>query len=377
MATITDPEAGNVMERESDDTQVLSAQAAPGADKGADTTRDISCVDTSDTENSEDITNKDKSEKEDKETEVKVRASEHVVRDRETLASIAALHEVTPSELVSHNRLGMSRMVFPGQVLRIPPPPPPPPPPPDPVAELEIVEYQFIKLRVRHITSGRGVVSGSVLFTPNAVIFDPDPQDPLVEELEPEAFQIIAPMEFVVNAAIFYDFFPLGSTGNTVGREHPPSKIFSAAPDNENNKPSPLQRQDTTDSTYSLCQENQSKEGDSDQKMQTSDDLKHADDADLSRLEPYYLRLTMGKPVNREVARSTPIMAYGKQTMWPEYWFIVQTRQIMNLYKFFNCWFPEIYGPFDLEEIHEMGMELVPEPEIEFLDEVSSIHKTP
>ena len=72
-------------------------------------------------------------------------------------------------------------------------------------------------------TLGRGVVSGSVLFTPNAVIFDPDPKDPLVEELEPEAFQIIAPMEFVVNAAIFYDFFPIGSTGSTVGREHPPS----------------------------------------------------------------------------------------------------------------------------------------------------------
>ena len=56
---------------------------------------------------------------------------------------------------------------------------------------------------------GRGVVSGSVLFTPNAVIFDPEPSDPLVEELEPEAFQIIAPMEFVVNAAIFNDFFPV------------------------------------------------------------------------------------------------------------------------------------------------------------------------
>ena len=63
-------------------------------------------------------------------------------------------------------------------------------------------------------------------------------------------------------------------------------------------------------------------------------------------------------------------MAYGKQTMWPEYWFIVPTKQILNLYKFLRCWFPEVYGHFDLEEIHEMGMELVPEPEIDFLDEV-------
>ena len=80
----------------------------------------------------------------------KARGSEHVVRDRETVASIAALYDVTPSQLAQTNKLGMSRLVFPGQVLRIPSPPPPPPPPPDPVAELEIVEYQFIKLRVRH-----------------------------------------------------------------------------------------------------------------------------------------------------------------------------------------------------------------------------------
>ncbi len=37
----------------------------------------------------------------------------------------------------------------------------------------------MFQLKVRHITSGRGVVAGSILFTPNAVIFDPDPSDPL------------------------------------------------------------------------------------------------------------------------------------------------------------------------------------------------------
>ena len=259
------------------------------------------------------------------------------------------------------------------------------------------MEYQFIKLRVRHITSGRGVVGGSVLFTPNAIIFDPDPKDPLVEELEPEAFQIIAPMEFVVNAAIFYDFFPLGSTGTTVGREHPPSEIFNAPSDKNKSKPEPeLQRQETTESSYSLCQEETEishKENiAADKDAATTEDAVKSDDngqsimgdkatsttesqeqkytTDLNRIEPYYLRLTMGKPVNREVSRSTPIMAYGRQTMWPEYWFIVPTKQILNLYKFFNCWFPEIYGPFDLEEIHEMGMELVPEPELDLLEEV-------
>ena len=68
------------------------------------------------------------------------RPSSHVVRDRETVTSIAAMYDLTPSQLGQTNKLGMSRLVFPGQVLRIPSPPPPPPPPPDPVAELEIVE---------------------------------------------------------------------------------------------------------------------------------------------------------------------------------------------------------------------------------------------
>jgi hypothetical protein len=67
-------------------------------------------------------------------------------------------------------------------------------------------------------------------------------------------------------------------------------------------------------------------------------------------------------------------MAYGMQTMMPEYWFIVPSKQVNNLYNFFQCWFPEIYSPFDLEEIHEMGFELVPEPDLSISDSVNSIN---
>merc|ERR1711892_112804 len=334
-----------------------------------------SCKNT--TNKKETPTNADKKQSVGEADEEESRPNEHIVTGRETLTSIAAMYDVTPSELAQKNKLGMSRMVFPGQILRIPPPPPPPPPPPDPVAELEIIEYQFIKLRVRHITSGRGVVGGSVLFTPNAVIFDPDPKDPLVEELEPEAFQIIAPMKFVVNAAIFLDFFPIGSTGKTVGREHPPSQIFTRPEKSEGKQ---LQRQDTSESSYSLCQESKKEES------ITKEDIRNdADDSSSNskssakvvedpRIYPYYLRLTMGKPVNREVSRSTPTMAYGMQTMMPEYWFIVPSKQVNNMYNFFQCWFPEIYSLFDLEEIHEMGFELVPEPDLTISDSVNSIN---
>ena len=47
------------------------------------------------------------------------RPAEHVVSGRETVASIAAMYEVTPSELVSANKLGMARLVFPGQVSSV------------------------------------------------------------------------------------------------------------------------------------------------------------------------------------------------------------------------------------------------------------------
>jgi hypothetical protein len=36
-------------------------------------------------------------------------------------------------------------------------------------------------------------------------MFDPNVSDPLVIEHGPESYGVIAPMEFVVNAAIYYD----------------------------------------------------------------------------------------------------------------------------------------------------------------------------
>jgi hypothetical protein len=49
------------------------------------------------------------------------------------------------------------------------------------------------------------VVGGTLLVTPNAVMFDPNVSDPLVIEHGPESYGVIAPMEFVVNTAIYHD----------------------------------------------------------------------------------------------------------------------------------------------------------------------------
>ncbi|XP_048250781.1 oxidation resistance protein 1-like isoform X3 [Haliotis rufescens] len=191
------------------------------------------------------------------------------VAGRDSLESIAAHHDTTPSELKKLNRL-VSRMIFPGQVLYIPDPdyvsssdheasspepsisPPSLSPPPESRVRVDVplvcmadkppvrvpghVERQislpkekvepavpqklsdeeakqldqecyerFIKINVKHITDGQGVVSGTLIVTPNAVMFDPNVSDPLVIEHGTEQYGMITPMDMVISAAMYHD----------------------------------------------------------------------------------------------------------------------------------------------------------------------------
>lgn len=86
-----------------------------------------------------------------------------------------------------------------------------------------VITQRFLKISVRHITDGQGVVSGVLLVTPNAVMFDPNVSDPLVIEHGPESYGVIAPMELVVNAAIFHDIahMRVGGTPETTSNDKP------------------------------------------------------------------------------------------------------------------------------------------------------------
>ncbi|KAK2171656.1 hypothetical protein NP493_1048g00055 [Ridgeia piscesae] len=182
------------------------------------------------------------------------------VSSSDTLASIAAKFDTTTSELMKLNKL-MSQMIFPGQMLYVPdkdyvvsaptspvtttsqtfPPSDPPssptflvgspvrspmklpghaerqdgPPlpvdPPHPLSEEEVKRLdeecyeRFIKVNVKHITDGQGVVSGVLLVTPNAIMFDPNVSDTLVIEHGADAYGMIAPMETVISAAMYHD----------------------------------------------------------------------------------------------------------------------------------------------------------------------------
>lgn len=71
-------------------------------------------------------------------------------------------------------------------------------------ADKECLE-RFLKINVRHITDGQGVVSGVLLVTPNALMFDPNVSDPLVIEHGAEIYGVTVPMELVLKTALYTD----------------------------------------------------------------------------------------------------------------------------------------------------------------------------
>ncbi|XP_047107713.1 nuclear receptor coactivator 7 isoform X7 [Schistocerca piceifrons] len=227
-----------------------------------------------------------------------IETTTYTVAANDTLTSVAARFDTTPSELAKLNRLG-ARLIFPGQVLRVPlrgpaadsaegadrqqpQLQPPAPAHPEgqltpaaaadaarPSAETDILESlrpvspkptgppvtseathpshpdttgssgasleeqraerRFLKINVRHITDGQGVVGGVLLVTPNAVMFDPNVSDPLVIEHGPEMYGVIAPMEYVVNAAIYYDIAHMRvghHTGDNKRADTPKPEIY-------------------------------------------------------------------------------------------------------------------------------------------------------
>jgi hypothetical protein len=58
------------------------------------------------------------------------------------------------------------------------------------VEDPEIIDSQFLRINVRHVTDGAGVVVGSILITPKVLMFNPNLSDQLVEESEPDKYQV-------------------------------------------------------------------------------------------------------------------------------------------------------------------------------------------
>ncbi|GAB1609098.1 oxidation resistance protein 1-like isoform X5 [Argonauta hians] len=195
---------------------------------------------------------------------------------RDTLVSIAAKFDTTPSNLLQINRMSC-RIICPGQVLYVPGPeyeainnsvdstsspttvniPDRESPKLDlPLASekcvskvpghaerlspKEVVEVtdpsrriseeearkldeecvsRFLKFDAKHITDGQGVVNGTLIVTPNAIMFDPSVHDPLVIEHGNDKYGMVAAMETIISAAIYRDLKTMKIKGQADSEE--------------------------------------------------------------------------------------------------------------------------------------------------------------
>uniref|UniRef100_A0A0N5C6N6 LysM domain-containing protein n=1 Tax=Strongyloides papillosus TaxID=174720 RepID=A0A0N5C6N6_STREA len=96
---------------------------------------------------------------------------------------------------------------------------------------------RFLKIKVKHITESDGTVTGTLLVTPNCLMFDPDLSHPLVKENGQDLYGMIANMEDINSVAVYNDIRDL--TG-----ENPPEsrKLDLFDPDN---KKSPVNENST------------------------------------------------------------------------------------------------------------------------------------
>uniref|UniRef100_A0A7E4VDG3 Oxidation resistance protein 1 n=1 Tax=Panagrellus redivivus TaxID=6233 RepID=A0A7E4VDG3_PANRE len=62
---------------------------------------------------------------------------------------------------------------------------------------------RFLKIKVKQVTESDGTVTGTLLITPNTIMFDPDLIHPLVKENGPDLYGMVAPMDDIVSVSVF------------------------------------------------------------------------------------------------------------------------------------------------------------------------------
>jgi len=311
---------------------------------------------------------------EEKLTETQEIETLHEVKGSETLNSIAAAYNTTPSLLAQHNRL-TSRLIFPGQKLRVPPEKKKEEggvkgqdeeplqgyrkmEKPKAVIykeEAELIDSQFVRVNVRHITDGKGIVSGSLLLTPEVLMFNPSLNDPLVQENEgPDCYQLVTPAELIVNFAILKDFVKFKTNEETEVDE---SLIFRPpSPGDQPSAAKPAAATDRLKEMFGLGSSNTSEKCDSAATSPTGGQPEGGTD-------PMYLRLLMGKPIAKKLPRTAPIISYGEQSLEAQYWFITTPAKAAHLYAFIRENFLEDfrYGRLNENAIMRNGYELLRE----------------
>ncbi|EGT60474.1 hypothetical protein CAEBREN_16690 [Caenorhabditis brenneri] len=188
---------------------------------------------------------------------------DYTITETDTLERVAASHDCTVGELMKLNKMA-SRMVFPGQKILVPlansddvfdPPSStsslkssgnqisgienaedgirkgpggavpahvrrgsfskaqsaPIPRGSNEEADTDCLQ-RFLKIKVKQVTESDGTVSGTLLVTPNCLMFDPDVSHPLVKENGPDLYGMVANMDEIQSVSVYKEIS--GLTGD-------------------------------------------------------------------------------------------------------------------------------------------------------------------
>ncbi len=295
-----------------------------------------------------------------------------MVKDGETLNSIAASYDTTPSLLAQLNRLSSSSFLFPGKKLKIPPKEVVKPkadasdesdskPRLRSVKEEEeyVVPGAYIKVNVKRVTQGHGCIHGCILLTNKSFMFSPNQTDPAVHEFQQEMrdnfFEVYAPSELVVNLAVFKDLRFERNFGRIKDRDNTTdySEFLYV--------PSPTaakgEKEEAVDGEKASGDNNQSADNEESKKKVSDDDL-----AEPGLPDPLYLRVTMGKPVGKKLDRDAAILSDGEQDLKPFYWFMIRPARARRFHDFVVETFPDgKYGLLDHMSVERGGHEVIRE----------------
>ncbi|PIC22711.1 hypothetical protein B9Z55_016671 [Caenorhabditis nigoni] len=197
---------------------------------------------------------------------------DYTITETDTLERVAASHDCTVGELMKLNKMA-SRMVFPGQKILVPlansddvfdPPSStsslkssgnqisgienaedgirkgpggavpahvrrgsfskaqsaPIPRGSNEEADTDCLQ-RFLKIKVKQVTESDGTVSGTLLVTPNCLMFDPDVSHPLVKENGPDLYGMVANMDEIQSVSVYKEI-----SGLTGDKEEKKRDIF-------------------------------------------------------------------------------------------------------------------------------------------------------
>ena len=211
----------------------------------------------------------------------------------------------------------------------------------------DVIDYDFIKLSVRHIIKNRKIVNGSILITPRNFIFDPISSDPL-DELEPELFQVAFPTKRIKDAKIFYDYFSKGNDTNSIYR----GPKINETKDNDSVEENTLYEEETVEES-----ENEDLPKLTFITEEDSNEILHErENSEKKKRKDLFVNIKMD--TDDIITDSGYISSYGSPDLLPSYWFIISSTQAIHAHNFFTTWLKEIYinrqDDIELEEFSDV-----------------------